>query len=183
MHIPLQFFYFFTFFSHCLFSILQFACFIPGLCQADMQQLGFLLRAKLPWQVVLTKSDLLSLPDLERSIVVVAEDICGLLGSPEARGHLLGSIGQPGARIAAVSAASGAGVQALWHSLQVCAREASTALPESQAQETNSAIVQEHVRASELRGNKAHMHMRKEKEKGTGRQRQKQNKIPTLVRV
>lgn len=46
-----------------------------GLCSQDTSLIRFLNKAKIPWQIILTKCDLLSLEDLTKSIFCVERDL------------------------------------------------------------------------------------------------------------
>eukprot|EP01038_Epipyxis_sp_PR26KG_P014058 gene14058-18859_t len=46
-----------------------------GLCNQDKKLLKFLNKINVPWKIILTKSDLLSAPDLARSAIVVFNDL------------------------------------------------------------------------------------------------------------
>jgi len=100
-----------------------------GLCGGDRSLLRFLQQHSVPWQVVLTKCDLLPPLRVAQSLVAVEQDLraahllpddVGRADADGAGARLLSS----GAAVVPVSAATGAGVQRLWLHLRECARAA-----------------------------------------------------------
>lgn len=87
------------------------ACFVlvdstRGLCSEDINLIKFLNKRKVCWRVVLTKGDLLTVPQLAGAIAVVQADLQPLAGDS----------------VSVVSAATGAGVGQLWSMLDGLAR-------------------------------------------------------------
>jgi predicted GTPase len=76
-----------------------------GLCQGDLSIINFLKKNRVPWQVVLTKADLLPVTLLAQSIQVVKEDLNEKFNS----NNLLKL--NP---IIPISASTGAGIQDFW---------------------------------------------------------------------
>lgn len=122
-----------------------------GLCGQDESFLRFLRAARIDWQVVLTKCDLLSSEELAQCVCVVEEDLValGLLEPPRAEGaEGLETLAQ--GRIRPVSASTGAGIQSLWHDLLASA--AACTPPTTSVSPT---AVREHVRAPAMRQRQA----------------------------
>lgn len=107
-----------------------------GFCGLDKALMEFLTnKCNVPWQIVLTKTDLLSYEELARSITVVETDL-KQMKFVENRDYF---------QLLPVSASTGAGINKLWSSLTKCANMNSV---------SNSAskfAVREHKRAFMMR--------------------------------
>lgn len=99
-----------------------------GLCGGDRSLLRFLQQQAVPWQVVLTKCDLLPPLRVAQSLVVVEQDLRAAHLLPADADDAATATGarllSSGAAVVPVSAATGAGVQRLWLHLRDCARTA-----------------------------------------------------------
>lgn len=113
-----------------------------GLCGLDKSLVRFLGAVGVPWQVVLTKGDLLSTQELAQALGVVQQDLS----------YILGSHGEPVdlehvPPIIPVSANTGAGIKLLWESLRDTAYqatldpEAPDSLPEHAVREHTDAFL------------------------------------------
>lgn len=98
-----------------------------GLCKDDKSLLAFLIKASVPWQLILTKTDILSIRDLARSIAIVEKDLASLV---DVSGRRLWTRDESEgvALVLPVSSSSGAGVAALWRELLACADATSRTL-------------------------------------------------------
>jgi GTP-binding protein len=97
-----------------------------GVCEEDRKLLRFLDKVSTPWQIILTKGDLLTPEGLAQSIALVTEDLQEFKGSAERR-------------ILPVSSSTGAGVQSLWRDLKACVEATSKLAP--------AGSVREHIKA------------------------------------
>lgn len=110
-----------------------------GLCQSDYSLINFLAKNYVPWQIILTKSDLLTTELLARSMLIVQDDLN--------KKQLIDNKIFPWKHriIIPVSASSGAGIHNLWLELKECANQSS--LPEVNFN------VREHIHANFIRSN------------------------------
>eukprot|EP01039_Chlorochromonas_danica_P001832 gene1832-2004_t len=131
-----------------------------GLCDQDYTFLRFLYKRKIDWGILMTKCDLLSAEDLEKSRIVIAQDLArfgytltsSLPNQPEpSENHLLSAMDLllRGDRICLVSASTGAGVNKLFETL--CRTAHHNAVP---FQVKHG--VREHVLAAKLRADQSH---------------------------
>jgi len=79
-----------------------------GLCQSDLSLINFLKKNNVPWQIVLTKADLLPVTLLAQSIQVVKEDL-----NNKYNNEGLIKINP----IIPISASTGAGIQDFWKNI------------------------------------------------------------------
>lgn len=110
-----------------------------GLCQSDYSLIKFLAKNNIPWQIILTKADLLKTESLAKSILLVENDLNN--------NNLTNSNIFPWKHriVVPVSASSGAGIHNLWLELKECANQ--TSLPEINFN------VREHINANIVRSN------------------------------
>ena len=98
-----------------------------GICEEDRKLLRFLSKVNTPWQVILTKGDLLTAEELGQSMAAVFEDIKDFKGVVEEN------------KVLPVSASTGAGIQSLWRELRKAAELSSKPAP--------LGSVKEHIKA------------------------------------
>ena len=115
-----------------------------GLCGLDKSLVRFLQAEGVPWQVILTKGDLLSAHELAQALEIVQEDLSYVVGS---RGEPVGVNSLP--PIIPVSANTGAGVKQLWDSLRDIAY--TSTLDEGKPDNLPDHAVREHVKAFMVR--------------------------------
>ncbi len=110
-----------------------------GLCQSDYSLIHFLAKNTVPWQIILTKSDLLTTESLAKSMLIVEDDLN--------KKNLINNKLFPWKHriIIPVSASSGAGIHNLFLELKECANQSS--LPEVNFN------VREHIHANFIRSN------------------------------
>ena len=120
-----------------------------GFCEQDVSFLKFLRDARVDWQIVLTKCDLLTAEQLAQCIILLEKDLTAmhLLSHSDSHDNGSGKNHFAGGRIRPVSAATGAGVQLLWNDLLTCAVASTSAT----ARSVSPTAVCEHVLAPLLR--------------------------------
>lgn len=103
-----------------------------GICEEDHKMLRFLAKVGTPWQIILTKGDLLTVEQLAQSIEAVKQDVAQYCSAEGA---------QP-ATVIPVSSSTGAGVQKLWRELKkVVDVNARQAPPGSVREHFNAALL------------------------------------------
>jgi GTP-binding protein len=111
-----------------------------GLCGLDKSLVRFLHAERVPWQVVLTKGDLLTAHELAQALEIVQQDLSYVVGS---RGKPVSVDSLP--PIIPVSANTGAGVKQLWDSLRKTAYRST--LEEGKCDNLPDHAVREHSKA------------------------------------
>lgn len=117
-----------------------------GLCDGDYSILKFLQQNGVPWQIVLTKCDLLTTIELAKCVTIINDDLKNVTkrlnpdDNSEDENDLLSN------RIMLVSASTGAGIHQLWLDLKKCAH--STSISPSPTLEH---VVREHENSEKLR--------------------------------
>jgi GTP-binding protein len=110
-----------------------------GLCRDDHQMLRFLTKYRVPWQVILTKGDLLPLDQLAA---------CRLLTAHELRATYFAEQPERAPEVGAISCNTGAGVESLWRRMTDVAYTHSRGPP---GHDETSTAVREHRLANRMR--------------------------------
>eukprot|EP01035_Chromulina_nebulosa_P020630 gene20630-26747_t len=139
-----------------------------GLCKDDISLIKYLTNTNIPWQVVLTKADLLSLDNISKAIYLIESDLLDVfkIGSEKlwSTSETTISLNQSTnskvehSLIVPVSCSTGVGIPELWSNLLTCALLSTVPSGSKPELVINDSRVREHYNANLLK-TQAYNHM------------------------